>query len=65
MQLPVLRVLLAHPSGATKKRIAEKLGAALGEEVEAEKKLKNLLPAMGSRKLIHSEGRTWKRERRT
>ena len=32
LQLPVLRVLLAHPSGATKKRIAEKLGAALGED---------------------------------
>ena len=59
LQVPVLRVLLAHPSGTTRKRIAEELNAALGDEVEAEKKLKHLLPAMRSRKLIRSEGRTW------
>ena len=61
LQLPVLRVLLAHPSGTTRKCIAEELNAALGDEVEveAEKKLKHLLPAMRSRKLIRSEGRTW------
>ena len=36
LQLPVLRVLLAHPSGTTRKCIAEELNAALGDEVEAD-----------------------------